>query len=524
MNAESFLVEQNKVLHNLYKDLLLKGWMTTTTGEEGWNSKLQEAQSKLDSYYADSKRFEEVKYLLQSNKVNSIEERELKDLYNNMFKNQLTEEERTKSSSLKKQLVHLFNTFRPKIDEKLVTNNDIRNILSHSQDEMERKKAWIASKQIGKEVQSLLIELVKQRNKEAELLGFKNFYEMSYQTQELDVQSIFELFQRLIKLSDEAYRRIKEEIDEEISKELVCKTKDIKPWYYTDPFFQEAPPIKGFNPNVFYKEKKLEEIADATFESLGLNIKDILNRSDLYPRKDKYPYGYCTNMGRDAKPRVLLNIDSTDFWMSAILHEFGHAVYDKYINKNLSFILRRPSHTLTTEGVAMFFGRMNRFPSWLHRFLGIKDSSIQTLTPIILKLSKRDMLVSMRWYLTFVFFEKELYENPDQDLNKKWWELVEKIQFIKPPDVTHYPDWASKMHFSLAPVSYQNYILGELMASQIKNYIETNLSKDLFNPLVGEYLIKNCFHDGAQFDWNHLIQRMTGELLTPDFFVEEFIR
>ncbi|MET1138891.1 peptidase M3A and M3B thimet/oligopeptidase F, partial [Bacillus subtilis] len=81
----------------------------------------------------------------------------------------------------------------------------------------------------------------------------------------------------------------------------------------------------------------------------------------------------------------------------------------------------------------MFFGRMNRFPSWLHRFLGIKDSSIQTLTPIILKLSKSDMLVSMRWYLTFVFFEKELYENPDQDLNKKWWELVEKIQFIKPP-------------------------------------------------------------------------------------------
>ena len=141
MNAESFLVEQNKVLHNLYKDLLLKGWMTTTTGEEGWNSKLQEAQSKLDGYYADSKRFEEVKYLLQSNKVNSIEERELKDLYNNMFKNQLAEEERTKSSSLKKQLIHLFNTFRPKIDEKLVTNNDIRSILSHSQDEMERKKA-----------------------------------------------------------------------------------------------------------------------------------------------------------------------------------------------------------------------------------------------------------------------------------------------------------------------------------------------------------------------------------------------
>ena len=141
MNAESFLVEQNKVLHNLYKDLLLKGWMTTTTGEEEWNNKLQKAQSSLDSYYADSRRFEKVKSLLKSNKVNSIEERELKDLYNNMFKNQLAEEERTKSSSLKKQLIHLFNTFRPKIDEKLVTNNDIRSILSHSQDEMERKKA-----------------------------------------------------------------------------------------------------------------------------------------------------------------------------------------------------------------------------------------------------------------------------------------------------------------------------------------------------------------------------------------------
>jgi len=41
-------------------------------------------------------------------------------------------------------------------------------------------------------------------------------------------------------------------------------------------------------------------------------------------------------------------------------------------------------------------------------------------------------------------FEKAMYENPDQDLNKLWWNLVQQYQMITPPEERNAPDWASK--------------------------------------------------------------------------------
>ena len=59
-------------------------------------------------------------------------------------------------------------------------------------------------------------------------------------------------------------------------------------------------------------------------------------------------------------------------------------------------------------------------------------------------------------------FEKALYANPGQDLNKVWWDLVEKYQEIKRPEGRNQPDYASKIHIVTVPVYYQNYMLGEL--------------------------------------------------------------
>ena len=135
---------------------------------------------------------------------------------------------------------------------------------------------------------------------------------------------------------------------------------------------------------------------------------------------------------------------------------------------------------------------------------------------------QRQMLVFARWIITFVYFEKELYENPDQDLNKLWWSIVEEVQFINPPEDTSYPDWASKMHFSLAPVSYQDYLLGELTASQLQNYIENNISSDLFKPEVGIYLKDNSFKYGGSLHWNEKVKKATREYLNPVYFITQF--
>jgi peptidyl-dipeptidase A len=49
-------------------------------------------------------------------------------------------------------------------------------------------------------------------------------------------------------------------------------------------------------------------------------------------------------------------------------------------------------------------------------------------------------------------FEKGLYENSKQDLNRLWWDLVEKFQILKRPENRDASDYASKIHIVVAPV------------------------------------------------------------------------
>jgi len=77
----------------------------------------------------------------------------------------------------------------------------------------------------------------------------------------------------------------------------------------------------------------------------------------------------------------------------------------------------------------------------------------------------------VRWALVMYNFEKRLYADPDRDLNNLWWDLVEKYQLIKRPPGPVDAGWASKLHFTSAPCYYHNYILGELLASQLHHMI-----------------------------------------------------
>ena len=313
---------------------------------------------------------------------------------------------------------------------------------------------------------------------------------------------------------------MKRELDERLATQFGITAEEIRPWHYVDPFFQEAPPSEVTNLDHFYKGKDLVQLTTDTFASMGIEIDDLYEKSDLFPREKKNPTAFCTDIDRAGDVRVLCNLTEDAYWMETNLHEFGHAAYFKYIDANLPLELRTPSHTLTTESIAMLFGKMGKDPRWLKCFLQIDEATIDTLTPELAKFQQLQMLISARWMITFVFFEKELYENPDQDLNALWWKIVHNVQLVTPPKNRDNPDWAAKIHFTLAPVYYQNYLLGELMAAQLLRHIETTISPEFFTKEAGELLIEQFFKPGALYNWNEKIRRVTGEKLNPTYFVE----
>mgnify|MGYP001952791387 CR=1 FL=1 len=522
MSIERFLEEQNKAIRELHIKGAEASWMAATTGEEEWNAKSAEAETAYSVYFSDAERFEQVKeYLEQTD--DSVQKRQLELLYSQMLENQLPEDKLKEMVELSTELVGVFNTFRATLDGKQVSENDVRQILIKSNDLELREEAWHASKQIAKEVEEKLLKLVKKRNEAARSLGFENFHQMSFESQELDREEIFSIFTELKQLSDEPFRELKQEMDEELAERFGIKVEDLRPWHYADPFFQEAPPSKELDLDPFYDGKNLEELSTQTFAKMGMDITDMLQKSDLYPREKKNQHAFCTDIDREGDVRVLSNNVPSDYWSNTMLHEYGHAVYFKYIDRDLPFLLRSPAHTLTTEAIAMLYGRFGKNPEWLQQFLGLDQAQVEELKPLIEKSLRRQMLIAGRWIMTFVFFERELYENPDQDLNRLWWKIVSEIQLLTPPENQDYPHWAAKIHFTLVPVYYQNYLLGELTTSQLQRYIEKNISTDLFTEKVGEFLLNDFFKPGALYNWNEKIERATGERLNPQHFVDQFV-
>jgi peptidyl-dipeptidase A len=120
-----------------------------------------------------------------------------------------------------------------------------------------------------------------------------------------------------------------------------------------------------------------------------------------------------------------------------------------------------------------------------------------------------------------------MYENPDQNLNELWWKTVEKYQLLAKPEGRDMPDWATKIHIALYPCYYHNYLLGELLASQLYYYLTSNVTKNKSfagEKAVGNYLREKIFMPGARYPWNDMIEKATGEKLTARYYARQFVQ
>lgn len=507
-------------------------WNANATGEKKFYDQSAALDLEVKRIRSNKEDFAFLKDLKDRNVIqDSLLKRELILLYNNYLKNQLDTALLSAIVAKQSEIASRFNTFRGKIDGKEVSDNDISTILKNEKNDAKRKAAWEASKQVGADVAPLVIQLVKLRNEAAKKLGFDNYYVMSLATDEQDANEVLRIFDNLKAVTDEPFARLKADIDKRIAKRFGVPVAGLRPWHYEDPFFQEGPQAPGVDLDAFFKGKNIEELGRTYYEGIGLPIDDILKRSDLYPRPGKYQHAYENDMDRNGDIRVMLNIVDNQRWASTLLHELGHGAYSKYVDKNLPYILRIETHTFMTEAIAQLMERQSYNPDWLEQMVGITPKEKEAVKSAQMENLRAKELVFSRWTQVMMRFERAMYENPDQDLNKLWWDLVEKYQMITRPEGRNSADWAAKIHLAQYPCYYHNYMLGELAASQILNAVVTRVEKlpqieeisFAKKVAVGEYLKKEIFIPGASLHWNDLLKKATGEPLEAKYFAAEFV-
>lgn len=507
-------------------------WDASTAGKTDDYKRYSELQLEISRLYSNPRDFAIIKDINESGRIKNLRlARQLDKLYFAYLRSQMKPDLLKEIVDLDGEIQEKYNSFRGSIDGKKATMSDIYIILTTEKDCRRRELAWKASKQVGNVIVGDLLKLVKLRNEAAQEVGFDDYHTLSIITGEQSVRELDHIFDELCELTTEPFARLKKELDIILADSYGIAAGDLMPWHYHDPFFQRTPLVYEQDLDIYYKDKDVKELAEEYYAGVGLPVDDILAKSDLYDREGKYPHAFSHDIDRRGDVRILCNLQNTERWMETILHELGHAIYSKYHDRNEPWLLREPAHSFTTEAIAMFFGRLSRNAAWMQEMLDLSEKQRMEIQDVSEKYLRFQQILFARWALVMYNFEKQLYADPDQDLNSLWWDLVEKYQFVKRPPGPVDAGWASKLHFTIAPCYYHNYMLGELLASQLHHHIihkvlKLNSDRDVSyvdEKILGDYLRQNVLGPGALYHWNDMIARATGEPLTPKYFVEQFV-
>lgn len=446
--------------------------------------------------------------------------RQIDLLHDAMLPNQVPDELRRRIVELEAAVEARYAQHRGEIGDEPVDDNAIMRILRTSDDASERRRAWEASKTIGTVVADDVRELARLRNQAARSLGYRDWFALSLATSELDEKRLFETLDEVDAVTTEPFSRWKARLDARLAERFGTAPDELRPWHYDDPFFQELPVDGGVDLDPLLQERDPVALTRRTYDGIELEIGAILERSDLYPRQAKCQHAFCVDIDREGDVRVLANVEPNAYWTDTMLHELGHGSYDVGIDRSLPWLLRT-THLIPTEGVAMLFGRLAREPAWLSRVAAVDDGELAPLADRLPAAQGAALLVFARWVLVVTTFEHGFYADPEADHDSRWWELVHRFQRVTPPDGRRSPDWAAKIHLAVAPVYYQNYLYGEMTASQLRAAIGRECGGLVDRPEAGRFLAERVFRPGSSLRWDRLLEAATGEPLSPRFLAAD---
>ncbi|HKQ47298.1 MAG TPA: M2 family metallopeptidase [Phycisphaerae bacterium] len=538
--AGSAAEREFRSLHDAYlekfKPLFVRSakawWVANTTGSDEAYAEKKKAEAALVDLHSDKATFAKLKSLRDGGQVTDpVQKRLLEVMYLTFLPGQADPALQKKIVEIENDVEQIFNTHRSRVGGKELSENDVRQIVSDTKDSAQAREAWEGYMAVGQKIEGKLKEVVRLRNQLATSLGFKNFYVMKLELDEIGDDQLIRVFDELDSLTAGPFAQLKGEIDKVRAAKFGIDVKDLRPWHFGDLFFQEAPAMQALDLDEVFKDQDLLALTRDYYESMGLEVDDIIARSDLYEKPGKSPHAFSTDLDREGDVRTLCNLKKNAYWMDTLLHELGHAVYDKYIDKDVPFVLHEASHSITTEGFAMMIGAMCKNEDWLEKCRKLPPEKAVEVVAAARRELRAEKLIFSRWTQVMVRFERGMYDNPQQDLGKLWWDLKKKYQLLNPPETTSRPDYAAKIHIVTAPVYYHSYMMGDLFACQVHNEIAAEVL-GVSDPTTtsfygkkeaGDYLRKHIFGPGNLYSWNDLTKRATGEPLTAKFFAKQYV-
>lgn len=423
------------------------------------------------------------------------------------------------------------------VDGKEITPNEIDKTLEDSASELERRKAWLASKEVGKVLKDGLAELVSLRNRTVTPLGYDDYFAYQVADYGMSTEQMMALNQQFVREVWPLYRELHTWARYSLAEKYQAKEipDQIPAHWLPDRWAQDwsgLVKVEGLDLDGALKAKGPEWLvqqAERFYVSLGFEPlpQTFYTKSSLYPvakdagyKKNTHASAWHMDLGNDV--RSLMSVEPDTRWYETTHHELGHIYYYMaYTNPAVPPLLRGGANRAFHEGVGSLLGMASMQKPFLEAVGLVSQGSKTDERQALLKEALAQVVFLPFSAGTMTHFERDLYATDlsKDEYNKRWWEYAAKFQGVAPPSPRgeEYCDAATKTHINNDAAQYYDYALSYIILHQLHAHIAKEiLNQDpratnyFGNKEVGRFL-NDILKQGATRDWRQVMKESLGQ-------------
>ena len=501
-----------------------------------YGAKAEAADNAVNDYKSNAAAFREAKTLRDKPVTDPLLKRQVELLYLNFFDGNVDKKMKAELIRREIELTTMYGEFRTHYKGEKLDDGKVESMLAKGTDPKEAEALWKAKHELGNfrlngqgpTLAEKIIEAVKLRNRYAKKAGFDNFFEYGLFLNQMDPKQLDTLMVDVARVTEAPFQAVRAKLDDAAVKRWgISKTEARRPWFQAgvnDPNLVED--VYAFSPDSYLKGHDPRPLMKKMAGLMGHNVDKVVDRSDLFPRPGKSQHWYLFSLKTPSDIRSIGNVDPQfqdrmGFAYSTLLHEIlGHGLGYSLVGRRTPPTLR-DLHGITTETDAMMMENQVTNAYWLHRVLGMPKGTAEDTAARAAEYQAAHKLMSTVRFrlLPIIGFEREMYKNPDQDLNKLWAKTTKQFLGMDVPADRKTHDWTYKIHFATAPAYYPFYFFADLARAQVEATIKTKHG-GMLTPATGNFL-REQRKDGLTRHWTQIIEDMTGKPLGTEALANE---
>lgn len=311
------------------------------------------------------------------------------------------------------------------------------------------------------EYEANLRRIILMRNEYAKQLNFRNYLEMQFDDYGVDKTLLENKINR-------SWEKIYKNYDEYIS-------------------LENKQNIKIENNCLNYENQLI--LAQRTTNKIGIKLNEFPINFHIEQNEKKVCAGAVVPINIPDDIHVINKpVSGLGAFASVFMHEVGHALYFSNIDKTLPYAIRNTYNSIMDEGIALFFENLVFSHEWFNEFLSMEYPK-----------NNIKECFSIPQQICCMCFERDIYNNPELSFDEVW--QYNSKKYLYHSDYS----WIQPHFFVSAPGYFSAYLLGELFARDLRDFLIESNGRVLTDN-TGKFFLEKVFKSGKKLDFVGLLE------------------